>query len=145
MTRYLKSTALVVIGLGCIVMALTIGLFLFEYLVGGAGLQVFGFLFPVSSITVMTGLVQFVGFSAAACLCFVIGVGLCAHGLVPTPKPEKTAPPLKERFAFVRVLISSVRAESHSGLRCVCCRVALVAPVHICPDCGWTQPYERNA
>ena len=88
MTRYLKSTLLVVVGLGWILMAIFTGLILFEYLVGGAGLQVFGFFFAVSSTTILMGLVHFVGFAAAAFLCFVIGVGLCAHGLVPAPEPE---------------------------------------------------------
>jgi len=73
--------------------ALLIGLFLFQYLSGGAGLQVFGFFFSVSPATVMMGLVHFVGFVAAAFLCFVIGVGLCIHGLVPAPKSEKKMAP----------------------------------------------------
>ena len=145
MTRYLKSTLLVVVGLGWIAMAVFIGLLLFEYLVGGAGLQVFGFFFSVSSTTVLIGLIHFVGFAVAAFLCFIIGAGLCAHGLVPAPQPEKQAMLQPgRRFAFFRDFISSVRArrEPETALRCVCCRVALAAPVHICPECGWTQPYD---
>jgi hypothetical protein len=139
---------MVVAGLCWIAFALVIGLFLFTYLVGGAGLQVFGFLFGMSSTTVVIGLVHFVGFVAAACLCFVIGVGLCAHGLVPAPEPEKrTAPQPRERFAFLRRLIASMPTHEapEAALRCVCCRVALATPVHICPDCGWTQPHYHNA
>jgi len=145
MTRYLKSTLLVVVGLGWIAMAVFIGLFLFEYLVGGAGLQVFGFFFSVSSTTVLIGLVHFVGFAVAAFLSFIIGAGLCAHGLVPAPQPEKRAMLQPgRRFDFFRDFISSVctRREPETALRCVCCRAALAAPVHICPDCGWTQPYD---
>jgi hypothetical protein len=89
MSRYIKSTFLVFAGLCWIAFALLICIFLYGYLVGGAGLQVFGFMFPVSSGTVLLGLVHFVGFSAAAFLSFVIGVGLCAYGVVPAPKPEK--------------------------------------------------------
>ena len=139
---------MVIAGLCWIAFAVVICLFLYGYLLGGAGLQVFGFFFPVSSTTVLVGLVHFVGFSAAAFLSFVIGVGLCAHGVVPAPEPEKkkvTQP--RERFAFLRRL--SVCApppeESGAALRCVRCRVALATPVHICPDCGWTQPCYHDA
>jgi hypothetical protein len=89
MIRYLKSTVMVVVGLCWLAFAMLIGCLLFQYLGGGAGLQVFGFFFGVSSTTVLVGLVHFVGFAAAACFCFVIGVGLCAHGLVPPPEPKK--------------------------------------------------------
>lgn len=90
MTRYIKSTLMVVAGLCWIAFALVIGFVLFWYLDGGAGLQVFGFFFAVSSMTVFFGLAHFVGFAVAACLCFVIGVGLCAYGLVPAPEPKET-------------------------------------------------------
>jgi hypothetical protein len=83
---------MVIAGLCWIVAALIILFFLFGYLAGGAGLQVFGFFFDVSPASVVLGLVYFVGFAAAACLCFIVGAGLCAHGLVPAPEPEqKTA------------------------------------------------------
>ena len=59
---------------------------LYQYLAGGAGLQVFGFFFPASSTTVLFGLVHFVGLIAAACLCFVIGAGLFAYGITPLQK-----------------------------------------------------------
>jgi hypothetical protein len=123
-------------------------LFLFQYLVGGAGLQVFGFFFGVSSTTVLVGLVHFVGFVAAACLCLVIGVGLCAHGLVPAPEAEKkTESQPRERFVLLRRLTASAQAHegSEAALRCVRCRVALATSVHICPDCGWTQPHYHDA
>jgi len=106
-------------------------------------LEVFGFFFPVSSITVFIGLVHFSGLVAAAVLCFVIGVGLCAHGLVPAPEPEKkTVSQPRDFFAFLRRRTASVltHEEPEAALRCVRCRVALATPAHICPDCGWTQP-----
>ena len=87
MKRYIKSTLLVVAGLCWIALALAIGLFLFQYVAGGAGAQRVGF-FGVSASTVVLELAQLVGFVAAGCLSFVIGVGLCVHGLVPAPPPE---------------------------------------------------------
>lgn len=89
MTRYIKSTILVIAGLCWIAFAVLICLFLYAYLTGGAGLQVFGFLFPPSSATVVVGLVHFVGFSAAACLSFTIGVGLLAYGVTP-PEDQRS-------------------------------------------------------
>ncbi len=42
--------------------------------------------FDVSLTGVLIGLVHVVGLAAAAGLSFAIGVGLCAHGLVPSLK-----------------------------------------------------------
>jgi hypothetical protein len=148
MNRYIKSTMMVIAGLCWIAFAVGVCLFLFGYLLGGAGLQVSGFFFPVSSVTVLVGLFHFVGFSAAAFLCFVIGVGLCAHGVVPAPEPEKKAvtEPI-QHFAFLRRLSVGAPASEDSGavLRCVRCRVTLATSVQICPDCGWTQPCNHHA
>jgi hypothetical protein len=58
------------------------GLFLYAYLTGGAGLQVLGFYFGISSGTILIGLVHFVGFSFIAFACFAIGTVLCARGMV---------------------------------------------------------------
>jgi hypothetical protein len=95
----------------------------------------------------LIGLAHVIGFTAAAVLCFTIGAGLCAHGLVPPTKPEQKAPTeLKRRFAFWRQPTVLRRSTEDAGavLRCVCCRVPLAAPVHICPECGWTQPYAHR-
>ena len=73
MTRYFKSTMMVVAGVCWLAFALVIGMFLFQYVADGAGL--FGF-FGVSSTTVLIGLVHFVGFVAAASLCVVIAVSM---------------------------------------------------------------------
>jgi hypothetical protein len=86
MSRCIKSTVLVIAGLCWIACAVFFCLFLYGYLLGGAGLQVFGFMFPVSSTSILVGLVHFVGCSAAACLCFTIGLGLLAHGVTPPQK-----------------------------------------------------------
>jgi hypothetical protein len=63
-----------------ILAALVLGSFVLQYIAAGAGLH-----FSVSSGTLLVGLVHVVGFVSAASLCFMIGVGLCAHGLVPPP------------------------------------------------------------
>ena len=60
--------------------ALGFAAFLVGYIGGGAGLQFFGG--PVSSGSVLLGLVHLVGFGTAILLCFAIGVGLCAQGMV---------------------------------------------------------------
>ena len=62
--------------------------FLYEYLVQGAGLQ---FWIPVvSSGSVLIGVVHFVGLCAASVLCFAIGAGLWARGIVrPDAKQEE--------------------------------------------------------
>jgi hypothetical protein len=58
--------------------------FLIQYFLDGAGLQYFG---PaVSSGSILLGLVHVVGLFLASVLCFVLGIGLCADGLVPYPK-----------------------------------------------------------
>jgi hypothetical protein len=63
--------------------------FLYEYLVPGAGLQ---FWIPVvSSGSVLIGLVHFVGLCATSLLCFAVGVGCWARGLV-RPDPEEEEP-----------------------------------------------------
>jgi hypothetical protein len=88
--RKAKNTMMVVAGICWVVFAVAIGMFLYRFLVTGAGLQSFVFFgFGVSPLNVLLGLAQFVGFAAAAVLCFVVGFGLCIHGLVPVrPAPE---------------------------------------------------------
>lgn len=81
-TRYIKSTFMVILGLCWFTVALGFALVLFQYLSGGAGLQVFDFFFSVSSTTVMVGLVHVVGFAVAALLSFAIGAGFWAKGIV---------------------------------------------------------------
>jgi hypothetical protein len=60
--------------------ALGFGVFLLGYLGGGAGLQFFGG--PVSSGSVFLGLVHLVGFGTAMLICFAVGAGLFARGMV---------------------------------------------------------------
>jgi len=54
--------------------------FLLQYLSGGAGLQFFGP--PVCCGSVLLGLIHLTGFATAIFLCFAVGVGLLAHGIV---------------------------------------------------------------
>ena len=80
-TRCVKKTIMIVAGFCWLGFALGLGWFLFQYLGGGAGLQVFGFQIGPSPGTVVIGVIHFLGFVAGAVLCFVIGVGLCAQGM----------------------------------------------------------------
>ena len=86
----LKSILLIAAGLCWFLFAAVIGLMLIQYFTGGAGMQVFGFL-GLSSLTAALGLVQVIGFAAAACLCVLVGISLCIRGMVPAPTPKKTA------------------------------------------------------
>lgn len=62
------------------------GFFLLQYMANGAGLQDVGPLLPffrppVSSESILIGLVHSVGLFMISALCFVIGIGLCLHGI----------------------------------------------------------------
>ena len=144
MKRYAKSTMLVAAGIVWLAAGLFIGLILFQNLFGGAGLPT---LLGLSSFTVVIGLAQFTGFVAAACLCLIIGLGLCVHGLVPAPEPEITTPnqPQAHLKFWKEFIARACKKEAvDETLRCVSCQTGLSEPVHLCPKCGWTQPYERK-
>lgn len=83
MAGIIKNIALFVSGFIGIALGLIFLFFLCAYVVGGAGLQVFGFFFPVVPVTIVIGVVHVIGFSAAACICFIIGLGLIALGSQP--------------------------------------------------------------
>jgi len=76
----IKRILLVAAGACWFLFAAVIGLALVQYFAGGAGMQVFGF---ISSLTVALGLGQVIGLAMAAFVCFVIGMLLCLHGLIP--------------------------------------------------------------
>jgi len=137
----MKGVMLVLGGLCWFLFALGFGCFLVKYLIGGAGEQLFGFgIFPGS---ILIGMVHVVGLFMAVVLCFVIGVGLCVHGLVPPeqvtefasrPKPQS---PLK----FVSRPLDRSRSNAPGSCSaCVRCESPLGDCIHICPQCGWTQP-----
>lgn len=148
MKRHAKSTVMVIAGIIWLLFSLAIVLFLIQFLEEGAGIPAFTNFFGLSSFTIGIGLVQFVGFSGAAFLCAVIGLGLYAHGVVPAPVPGK--PPEqnpRENFVFFKRLIANMlrREEQSKELRCVLCQIEIDDQAHICPKCGWTQPYEHDA
>jgi|GEM_PF-2001653 len=84
---FMKRAILLIGGVLWLGFALGFGVFLVEYIGGGAGLQFFGG--PVSSGSVLLGLVHLVGFGTAIFLCFAIGVGLCARGIVEKDRKEQ--------------------------------------------------------
>jgi hypothetical protein len=89
MTRLFKSAIMVIAGLACLMAALIIGFFVLQFFTGGAGVQAVGVL-GVSPISASIGLIYLAGFFATAWFCFLIGIVLCAHGLV-NIKPNKPA------------------------------------------------------
>jgi hypothetical protein len=79
--KLLRGTGFVLGGICWIAAALVLGSFLFHYIAQGAGLQLLPF--ATSSGSVLIGLLHTVGFAGAVAVCFAVGAGLCAHGLVP--------------------------------------------------------------
>ena len=76
--KYCKGTAMVLAGLCCLAAAAAMGWVLFDQVAAGAGSGALAG-FGVSQLTISIGLVHFVGLAALAYLCFVVGIGLCAH------------------------------------------------------------------
>ena len=85
--RFSRAALFVFGGMTWIASAFMFGFFLLQYIVQGAGLRFFPL---ISSGSILIGLVHVVGFIIAALLCFVIGLGICAHGLVPETRSEPT-------------------------------------------------------
>ena len=125
-----------VAGLCWFAAALFFAIFAWSYVTDGAGLQFFGL--SLSSGSVLLGLIHLLGFGFGAFLCFAIGVGLCAHGFVPPPQTE--ARRRIQPVVFIRELWARRPAEPQPGLCCVRCAADFTASVHLCPQCGWTQP-----
>jgi hypothetical protein len=136
MSNVLRATVFLVSGFCWFAAALFFAVFAWGYITGGAGLQLFALSF--SSSSVLLGLIHLLGLTTAAFLCFVIGVGLCAHGLVPPPQTE--ARRYVQQFPFIRRVGARRAAVRERGLCCVRCDAGFTASVHICPECGWTQP-----
>jgi hypothetical protein len=76
----MKRAMFIVGGLLWLGFALGFGTFLVRYILAGAGIQFFGG--PPTSGSVLLGLVHVIGFATAILICFAIGVGLSAHGIV---------------------------------------------------------------
>jgi uncharacterized membrane protein YqhA len=82
----MKTVMFIICGLCWFVFGLGFGLFLLQYMAHGAGLQDVGSVLPsfgtaVSPGSVLIGLVHVVGLYMISALCFVIGIGLCSHGI----------------------------------------------------------------
>jgi uncharacterized membrane protein YqhA len=85
-TRFMKRVMFIICGLCWFVFGLGFGLFLLQFMVHGAGLQDVGPVVPyfgtaVSPGSVLIGLAHIVGLFMISALCFVIGIGLCSHGI----------------------------------------------------------------
>jgi hypothetical protein len=90
MRNRIKSTMMLIAGLCWLAAALVIVVFLYHYLTEGAGLQVLGFL-SIGSASILFGLAQVIGFAAAAAICSVCEMMLCALGLAPIPREQTQA------------------------------------------------------
>jgi hypothetical protein len=80
-----KKILFVIGGVLGVLCSVGFGLFLVRYVREGAGSQCFGG--PISPGSVVLGLVHVTGFVAAIVICFMIGAGLCARGLVSDREP----------------------------------------------------------
>ena len=79
----IKRALILTAGLCWILAAVGIAALALAYLNGGAGLQLMGpFGMTVSTMTVGTGTIHFIGFCVGAFLSFAIGLGLCAQAVV---------------------------------------------------------------
>jgi hypothetical protein len=95
MSNVTRATMFLIAGLCWFAAALFFTLFAWSYVTDGAGLQFFALSF---SSGVLFGLIHLLGFGFGAFLCFAIGVGLCAHGLVP---PRQTEARRRKSLRFV--------------------------------------------
>ncbi len=130
----MRAAVFLVGGLCWFAAALFFGTLAWAYL--GDDLQFFAL--SVSSGSALIGLIHVLGFTVGAGVCFAMGAGLCSHGLLP-PVREQTQQRIRP-LPVVPSFISGVGTLDERGVRCVRCEAALGAYVHVCPDCGWTQP-----
>lgn len=113
------------------------GFLALSYVSGGAGIEFAGL--SVTPGGVLIGTIPFAGFCIIAGLCFLIGVTLCAHGVVP---PMRVGVPLDVRaFRFVCRTLRPKKCEPDFRPRCVRCGSIPEGRPHICPYCEWPQPH----
>lgn len=91
----MKRIGLLIGGLSGFACALGFAILLLGYISGGSGLQLVGlplpfFGEPVSSGSILIGLVHVVGLATASFLCFAVGAGFCAYGIVPQQASEQS-------------------------------------------------------
>ena len=140
MKSRIKGTVVMCGGLCWFAFAFGLGICLTQYVSEGAGV---GFLGLRISGTALIGLVHVSGFIAAIGLCLVVGIGLCARGLVLVERTKEMGPaqPLSSPRQAIPTLLE-IAAEK-SFCRCVRCDQGLAEFVSVCPECGWTQPYGK--
>jgi len=80
MKSFIKRTAWMVAGLCWLTFALVFALFFWQYLTENAGLIIFNS--GISPINNLIALVHIVGLIMATVICFVLGLGFGAYGLV---------------------------------------------------------------
>lgn len=131
-----RTTMFLMGGLCSFAAALFFAIIAWAYVADGAGLQFFGV--SLSSGSVLLGLIHLLGFGFGAFLCFAIGVGLCAHGLV--PPPQTTAKRRFQPLVLIRQIWARRPTPRAPGACCVRCAAGFTTPAHICSECGWTQP-----
>lgn len=93
----MKRVLFVICGICWLMFGAGFVIFLFQYLAQGGGLQDLGPLrpttgHPVTSGSLLAGLVHGVGLVLASVFCFLVGIGLCSYGLTSHPhdKPKKS-------------------------------------------------------
>src|ERR1017187_3665209 len=95
----MKRVVFIFCGLCWLGFAVAAGILSWRYLLGGADSQdsVFALkiLSPVSSGSILVGLVHLVGFLMLTLLCLAIGAGLFLHGLVAHQSDEQKLEPPK--------------------------------------------------
>jgi len=96
----MKRAMFIFCGLTWFLFGLFVGIFSLRYLVGGAGShdsvaipQIFS---PISSDSILVGLVHVVGFFTLTVFCLLIGVGLFLHGLIPVERDDQKLEPQKK-------------------------------------------------
>ena len=96
----MKRAMYIFCGLAWFLFGLFVGIFSLRNLAGGAGfqdsvaiLQIFS---PVSSVSILVGLVHVVGFFTLTVFCLLIGVGLFLHGLISAERDGHKFEPQKK-------------------------------------------------
>jgi hypothetical protein len=87
----------------------------------------------ISSLGIVTGMLQVTGFVAAIVLCCAMGIFLLASGTVPPPPTHRKKLPPSD-------IVDCLSPQAEPECRCVRCNAPQILNFHICENCGWTQP-----
>src|SRR4051812_26260097 len=137
-----RQMAMIVGGVCWLSFAVVFAMFAVPGVLQNGGFSVLGLV--LSSEASLIGTAHLLGMVAASFICFAVGVGLCACGLVPRPKIANTRiRQAKQSVSLLRRVFAAacVRSENRPMWPCVRCNTELGAPAQICQACGWTQPY----